>query len=278
MKVGEISVGSAPMSRIGIEQFGQCEWAKTDLGKLLIALWAERVWSGEYGIQANFGRDRAINFLEVIHPAFLKGGEVLIIHENNSTLTVDGVEEAVVAHIAAQLEALEEQRDVLKRKSVSLKNERSQIFRAKVKAEVAARFPEAATFQHFSQSDVYGYLCFISGNGMTEPIYVVRLNQGHPASIARLDMSGFEWHCLDSSHKRRLFWATIARAYVESGGLQKIPLGGDEQVFVENVGGEHIAEKVIFKTPGLKPTTICVSFMNGQPVDTVRADYPYTVE
>lgn len=278
MKVGGISVGdSSPDDDRTLEQFASDPMAQSPLGKLLLELIKEAVWSGEYTVYAYFGPGRAIDFLNITHPAFLEG-QVLLVHGNNCDLSVDGVERAVLTHIAAQLESLEEQGDMLKRKSVPLKKECSQIFRAKVKTEVVARFPEATTYHYFNQTDVYGYHCFVPEDDLTKPVYVVRLNQGYPASIARIDMGGFEWHCLDSSHKRRLFWATIARAYVESGGLQKIPFGSDEQVFVENVGGEHIVEKVVFKTPGPRPTTIRVGFLYCQPVDTVRADYPHTVE
>jgi hypothetical protein len=137
MIVGVIAVGSPSLDKdVTLAQFASEPLAESSLGKLLLEL-VESPWSNEYTVFAYLARDRP--FLQIEHSAFLSGLKI----DRSGDLTVDGVKEAVLAHISAQLKDLQEQSTGLQLKSASLSDAQGHIFRATAQAAVVAMFPEA---------------------------------------------------------------------------------------------------------------------------------------
>lgn len=253
MKVGEILVGN-PMRRLTVGEFGENELAKTNLGRLVIPLLKETVWSGEYSISAFFGFSDNAPFLCIQHPAFLPE---LRIDDSDELLSVDGVKEAVLARIDAQLKILQEQSSALQLKSASLSDAQEGIFRATAKAAVVAKFPEAAECQLFAP---YGWswsdlTCFILGHGFGHTIFVACGDcPEYSGGIVQIDMQGDEWYRLATDEKYGVFFVALARAFV----TQKLQVKTEDHLccpkmsVTKNPIGPPQVDKVVFEFDGLR--------------------------
>ena len=129
-----------PVRDTTVEDLVESRWGTASFAKLVIALAEEKGWTSEYRGFAFFALADNAPYLLISHPAFLS--ELRIQPDSPYELTVAGVEEAVLAHVAAQLKVLREQSTTLQLKSACLNDAQSHIYRATAQAAVIAMFPE----------------------------------------------------------------------------------------------------------------------------------------
>lgn len=219
MKVTGIFIGTTvPMSRLGIENFGESDWARRGEAKILAALWAEKVWSGDFACSTFLGFSEDVPYLCISHPAFLSELRINI----SDDLTVDSVKEAVLAHIAAQLGELQKQSASLQIKSAALNDAQGHISRATAVEAVVAKHPEAAGCKLFAPYGGSDFTCFTLGEGFGHTIFVARGDcPEYRGGIVQIDMPGDEWIRLERREQYERFWAELAKVF--AAGELKIP-------------------------------------------------------
>lgn len=238
-------------------EFATDKEAETSFGKIALALPDEKVWSDEYRASVFFLNGKHSR-LCIFHSAFLDGRPLIIRSiDCSSELTVNGVKEAILARIGAQLKDLQKQSTALQLKSASLSAAQDGIFRATAKAAVVAKFPEAAECQLFAP---YGWswsdlTCFILGHGFGHTIFVAcGTNPEFNGGIVQIDMQGDEWHRLATDEKYGVFFVALARAFV----TQKLQVKTEDHLccpkmsVTKNPIGPPQVDKVVFEFDGLR--------------------------
>ncbi|MFA5996339.1 MAG: hypothetical protein WC790_01295 [Candidatus Paceibacterota bacterium] len=238
-----------------MDEFARSEHAETPLGKLLIALVGETVWSNDYTIYASFDGERP--FLQVNHKTFLSENSLMIYDDAKTVLSVRGVEDAIRALIRESRKALSSSINLLQYRRDDLERVFGKIMWDKARAAIVAAFPQvaAATPSHVgTENDLYAFCA----NANTGPVFVARAVDGEfIGGTACVECSGFDWYNagngVEEGRRHNLFWAALAQAFAAR--ELRIPgesLWGCEKVFASEKPWEfpqsepYIVEKVIF--------------------------------
>lgn len=219
MKCTGISVGTRhPQDKRTLEQFVGSEQAKSPLGKLLIALVEEKVWSDSYEVNASLGERPC---LCITHKVFSSSRQSLIVRDDGAiSLSVRGVEDAIRTHLRHSWEAIEPSIEILENKISSLHQTSRKIAIDKAKAAIVAVFPEAVDASWSGdelQGDLYCFLLPRDING--RPIFVAReIDHEFIGGVARIDCSYSHWYGaargIEAAGKYGIFWVALAQAFV----------------------------------------------------------------
>ncbi len=194
------------------EEFLLSSAAKTRLGRLLLDLVEEVIWSREYEVRAFFGRD---SFLIIRHKSFLLDFP-LTIHDDGHFWPPRRVETMVREHLHLSEETLFREINDFMEKVAAMQSATNRITTDKAKAAILEVFPEAGGAKDVVDS-LYG-LCAFAAPLNRAAIFVARLIDGEPAGgVAQIRVSPFDWKQTKygiSDHERLgMFWVALAKAF-----------------------------------------------------------------